>query len=190
MLQVLLILLFLINISIFIPLLNFRFNLRCMSPAIVPIHYALTYMIQSGKYMLSPDFTTYFRKIDKGEADSIWEMIHNSTGVQVEQVLKVVFDPRSYDSRLSNRYFVKGSKATPTSLFWGNQSAVIATPPIIGLSAASSSSCSSYSFPTNNNSTNATTTTTTTTTTFCATQNLFPALNNNIMFHLVVRLLD
>jgi hypothetical protein len=161
-----------------------------MSPAIVPIHYALTYMIQSGKYMLSPDFTTYFRKIDKGEADSIWEMIHNSTGVQVEQVLKVVFDPRSYDSRLSNRYFVKGSKATPTSLFWGNQSAVIATPPIIGLSAASSSSCSSYSFPTNNNSTNATTTTTTTTTTFCATQNLFPALNNNIMFHLVVRLLD
>jgi hypothetical protein len=42
-----------------------------MHPAVVPIQYAILYMIQSGSYILSPDFISSFKKIDLLEANTL-----------------------------------------------------------------------------------------------------------------------
>jgi len=47
---------------------SYKFNMRCMHPAVVPVHYAILYMIQSGAYILSPDFISNFKKINLKEA--------------------------------------------------------------------------------------------------------------------------
>lgn len=83
----------------------YRFNRRAFYPCVVPIDYVITYMIQSGNYVLSPDFINAFRKIDLGEASTYWDMIHEPQDSTVEDVRQIIFDIRSYDKRASKRYF-------------------------------------------------------------------------------------
>ena len=74
----------------------YKFNMRCMHPAVVPIHYAVLYMIQSGSYILSPDFISTYKKIDLSEAKVLWEMVHKPHDVCLADIMQLLFDPRSY----------------------------------------------------------------------------------------------
>lgn len=87
----------------------FRFNRRSFAPCVVPLDYALTYMLQSGNYILTPDFVTGHRKMDLMEAELMWKLIHDAANASVEEVRRIVFDPRSYDQRrVAVRYFMAG----------------------------------------------------------------------------------
>lgn len=86
----------------------FKFNKRCLSPCIVPIEYALTYMVQSGNYVLTPDFISVYRKIDLHEAAILWDMIHQPQNATVAGILGVVFDHRRSDKIQHKRYYVEG----------------------------------------------------------------------------------
>ena len=74
----------------------YKFNMRCMHPATVPIHYAVLYMIQSGSYILSPDFISTFKKIALNEAAILWGMTHNPQNVILDDVMTLLFNPLSY----------------------------------------------------------------------------------------------
>jgi hypothetical protein len=74
----------------------YRFNMRTMHPAVVPIHFALLYMIQSGAYILCPDFISTNRKLDLTESLALWKMVHQPHGVCLRDIMQLVFDPRSY----------------------------------------------------------------------------------------------
>lgn len=74
----------------------YKFNMRCMYPAVVPIHYAVLYMIQSGSYILSPDFISVFKKIDLDQAKILWEMTHKPQEAVLDDVLTLLFNPLSY----------------------------------------------------------------------------------------------
>lgn len=74
----------------------YKFNMRCMHPAVIPIHYAVLYMIQSGSYILSPDFISTFKKIDLNEAKILWEMVHKPTEVCLKDIMQLLFHPLSY----------------------------------------------------------------------------------------------
>lgn len=87
----------------------YRFNRRAFYPCIVPIEYVVTYMVQSGNYVLSPDFINAFRKMDLDEARAYWEMIHEHEQTSVDDVMRIIFDPRSYDKRSRKRYFMTHS---------------------------------------------------------------------------------
>jgi hypothetical protein len=91
----------------------YRFNQRCLWPAIVPPQYCLLYMIQSGGYILSPDFIACARKIDLREMEALWTMVHTPQKVTVDMVLKLVFDPRSYGFKPANRYFLASIHSVP-----------------------------------------------------------------------------
>lgn len=67
-----------------------------MYPAVVPIHYAVLYMIQSGSYILSPDFISVFKKIDLDQAKILWEMTHKPQEAVLDDVLTLLFNPLSY----------------------------------------------------------------------------------------------
>ena len=79
----------------------FKFNRRCMMPIIVPVLFGVTYMIQSGNYILSPDFISSYRKIDLHEAEILWGMINKPKDTTVEGVRALLFDPRSYSPKAS-----------------------------------------------------------------------------------------
>ncbi len=83
----------------------FRFIKRCMDPCIVPLDMCLTYMLQSGEYVLSPDFITSFRKLDAGECSVYWDLIHHPEECTLDDVRALVFDSRSYNKNLRKRYF-------------------------------------------------------------------------------------
>lgn len=78
----------------------YKLNMRCMHPAVVPIHYAVLYMIQSGTYILSPDFISNFKKLALNEASILWEMTHNPAEVRLDDVLTILFNPLSYGAKV------------------------------------------------------------------------------------------
>ncbi len=76
--------------------------MRCIHPAVVPIHYAVLYMIQSGSYILSPDFISTYKKIDLSEALVLWDMVHNPLHITIGDVMQLLFDSRSYGVKVMN----------------------------------------------------------------------------------------
>lgn len=79
--------------------------MRCMHPAVVPIHFAIMYMIQSKAYILSPDFISVFKKIDLSEARVLWNMVFNPDDVTLDDVMTLLFNPLSYGKKVSNLHF-------------------------------------------------------------------------------------
>ncbi len=78
----------------------YKFNMRCMHPAVVPIQYAVLYMIQSSSYILSPDFISNYKKIDLNEARVLWEMTHTPGTVCIEDIMTLLFNPLSYGKKV------------------------------------------------------------------------------------------
>lgn len=75
--------------------------MRCLHPCVVPIQYAITYMLQSGTYILSSDFILTFKKVDLREAEALWSITFCPEHCTVDQVLQLVFDPRSYGGKVN-----------------------------------------------------------------------------------------
>ncbi len=94
----------------------YKFNRRCMFPCVVPIDYCITYMIQSGNYILTPDFISMYRKFDFTEAQLLWDMIHHPLTADVEGVTQIIFNNRSYDKRFMKRYYIQGMLLIQISL--------------------------------------------------------------------------
>jgi hypothetical protein len=82
----------------------YRFNMRCLHPAVVPIQYAILYMLQSGSYILSPDFISSFKKMDLSEAQVLWNMVFSPQESTLQGVLSLLFDARSYGLKVSLDY--------------------------------------------------------------------------------------
>lgn len=78
----------------------FKFNMRCMHPAVVPIHFIVLYMIQSGSYILSPDFVSTFKKIDLNEANILWHMTFKPAETILNDVMTLLFNPLSYGKKV------------------------------------------------------------------------------------------
>lgn len=74
--------------------------MRCLHPAVVPIHYVMLYMIQSGSYILSSDFISVHKKTDLSEARTLWEMVHYPNNVCLSDVMNLVFNPLSYGAKV------------------------------------------------------------------------------------------
>ena len=70
--------------------------MRCMHPAVVPIQYAILYMLQSGSYILSPDFISIHKKIDLTEANILWKMVHKPAQVVLSELMQILFNPLPY----------------------------------------------------------------------------------------------
>ena len=79
----------------------FRFNARCIFPAVVPVHFTILFMIQSKNYILSSDFVATNRKLDIRESISLWKLIHNPEMATVDDIFTLVFDKRSYGVKAS-----------------------------------------------------------------------------------------
>lgn len=75
---------------------SYKFNMRCMHPAVVPIQYAILYMLQSGSYILSPDFISIHKKIDLTEANILWKMVHKPAQVVLSELMQILFNLLSY----------------------------------------------------------------------------------------------
>lgn len=45
-------------------MLSFQSQMFCTTPCVVPLDHTIAYMIQSGGYILTPDFITSHRKMD------------------------------------------------------------------------------------------------------------------------------
>jgi hypothetical protein len=84
---------------------SYKFNMRSLYPVIAPIQFVICYMIQSGNYILTPDFITTNRKIDLSEAETLWKMVFNPKEVNVTDVMKLLFDSRSYGLKVN--FFLK-----------------------------------------------------------------------------------
>jgi len=79
-----------------------------MHPAVVPIHFIVLYMIQSGTYILSPDFVSNFKKIDLNEATVLWHMTFKPAETILEDVMTLLFNPLSYGKKVcSMKYILK-----------------------------------------------------------------------------------
>jgi len=74
----------------------YRFNCRCLLPAVVPVHYVVLYMIQSKDYIFAPDIVSYNKKLDFTETEILWQVCHFPSTVTIGMILKLLFDPRSY----------------------------------------------------------------------------------------------
>lgn len=72
-----------------------------MAPAIVPVHYALLYMMQSKGYIFAPDFVSYNKKMDFFETEVLWKLCHFPEEANINMILKLVFDPRSYGKNVT-----------------------------------------------------------------------------------------
>ena len=57
-------------------------------------------MMQSEEYILSPDFVSQFRKVSLEETQSLWTIVHDPEATTVAMIMKLVFDPRSYDPKV------------------------------------------------------------------------------------------
>ena len=80
--------------------------MRCMHPAVVPIHFAILYMIQSKSYILSPDFISVFKKIDLSEARVLWNMVYNPDEVTMNDVMALLFNPLSYGKKVRTKCII------------------------------------------------------------------------------------
>ena len=58
-------------------------------------------MIQSGKYIFAPDFVGYNKKLDLGETEVLWDIVHFPQSATIDTILKIVFDPRAYGSKVT-----------------------------------------------------------------------------------------
>lgn len=73
-----------------------------MAPAIVPVHYALLYMVQSRGYIFAPDFVAYNKKVDFEETEVLWHLVHFPGDATINMIMKLVFDSRSYGKKVNN----------------------------------------------------------------------------------------
>jgi hypothetical protein len=71
-----------------------------MTPAIVPVNYALLYMIQSKTYIFAPDFVAYNKKLDFDETEVLWRLVHFPEEADINMIMKLIFDPRSYGRKV------------------------------------------------------------------------------------------
>lgn len=83
----------------------FRFNRRSFFPCVVPLDSCVGFMLQSGGYVLSPEFVTMYRKMDYDEASIYWQLVHDPEKTTINDVRTIVFDPRSYERVPKKRYF-------------------------------------------------------------------------------------
>lgn len=74
----------------------YRFNCRCLLPAVVPVHYVVLYMVQSKDYIFAPDIVSYNKKLDFTETEILWQLCHFPSTATIGMILKLLFDPRSY----------------------------------------------------------------------------------------------
>ena len=104
----------------------FRFNQRSLWPAIVPIPYCLLYMLQSGEYIFTPEFITFYKKIDLEEANVMWSMIHHPSATTLDMILKLIFNGRSYSPRDLDkcRYFMIAASNLSSSMSASQYNAV------------------------------------------------------------------
>jgi hypothetical protein len=79
----------------------YKFNMRCMHPAVVPVQFVVLYMIQSGSYILSPDFVSTFKKIALNEAAILWDMTFKPAQTTLADVMTLLFHPLSYGKKVS-----------------------------------------------------------------------------------------
>jgi len=70
----------------------FKFTLRSFPGIVVPIHYVLTYMIQTGDYVFSSEFVSTFKKVSLVDADELFTMMQNPGDVRVHNILALVFN--------------------------------------------------------------------------------------------------
>ena len=82
----------------------YRFNMRCMSPMVIPFNYALLYMIQSGEYIFAPEFIASYKKLHMDEAAALWQMIHFPTSTTMHQLQVLIFDSRTFGPDIRLRY--------------------------------------------------------------------------------------
>ena len=94
----------------------YRFNMRCMSPMVIPFNFALLYMIQSGEYIFAPEFISSFKKLHMDEAAALWQMIHYPTKTTMHQLQCLIFDGRTYGYNVTLRY-CDDKFRLPTSTF-------------------------------------------------------------------------
>ena len=94
----------------------YRFNMRCMSPMVIPFNFALLYMIQSGEYIFAPEFISSFKKLHMDEAAALWQMIHYPTNTTMHQLQCLIFDGRTYGYNVTLRY-CDDKFRLPTSTF-------------------------------------------------------------------------
>lgn len=96
----------------------YRFNQRSLWPAIVPIPYCLLYMLQSGEYIFTPEFITFYKKLDLEETSVMWDMIHNPSKSTLQMILKLIFNARSYSPREleKSRYFLIAASNLSSSM--------------------------------------------------------------------------
>ena len=78
---------------------TYRFNMRCMFPAVVPVAYCLLYMLQSGEYILSPEFVSTFKKINYNEAVAYWGLLQEPSRITIDAVMLLIFSGGVYDSK-------------------------------------------------------------------------------------------
>jgi hypothetical protein len=70
----------------------FRFVSRCLSPIVVPLPYALLYMIHSEEYFFSTEFVQHYKKIDFTDGSSIWKLIWNPKSAEIKDIMCIIFE--------------------------------------------------------------------------------------------------
>jgi hypothetical protein len=85
---------------------GYKFNMRCMYPAVVPLEYCFLYMLQSGLYILTAEYVSSGRKLDWDEARTLWDIVFNPKETTIDMVFKLLYDRRSYGSRTDCRYYL------------------------------------------------------------------------------------
>ena len=85
---------------------TYKFNMRCMFPAVVPLHYCILYMLQGGEYVLSPEFVSTFKKVNFNESEAYWRILHAPLETTIDDILVLIFNGASFESKtqLNNRF--------------------------------------------------------------------------------------
>mmetsp|Transcript_9309 Transcript_9309/g.13931 ORF Transcript_9309/g.13931 Transcript_9309/m.13931 type:complete len:300 (+) Transcript_9309:72-971(+) len=86
----------------------YQFIRRSLYPAIPPFLQTVTYMLQTGQYMLSSDFVSVYRKMDLDEAEALWSIIWRPKEATKDATFKILFDPRYTSKKGQDRYFLGG----------------------------------------------------------------------------------
>lgn len=75
-------------------------------------------MLQSGEYIFTPEFITFYKKLDLEETTVMWEMIHTPSSTTLDMILKLIFNPRSYSPRELEkcRYFLIAASNLSSSM--------------------------------------------------------------------------
>lgn len=74
---------------------SYKFIKRCLFPCIVPVHYAIMYMLQSGEYMPSSDFIANWKKMDFVDTSVLWQIVWEPTSTTINDVLRLFFNYNS-----------------------------------------------------------------------------------------------